>query len=156
MLRLSITLSLLMSSSATIAQEGRFAIQCRGMSTMADTITGSLLTSSDDLPKQVYVLDAARDLVEHALEPRQEFESVCDSKKDSRFVSFSKGLISVHSTGTMESGTEIVCDFSINRLSGNAELVHRMSFSGGRYNEYRWIMKCEPDVIPTFNSPRKF
>jgi hypothetical protein len=156
MLRLSITLSLLISSSATVAQERRFAIHCRGMSTMADTVTGSLLTSTNDLPKQIYVLDSARNLVEHALEPRQEFESVCDAEKGSRSVSFSKGLISVHSTGTMESGTETVCDFSINRLSGNAELVSRMNFSGGRFHEYRWIMKCEPGVIPSFNSPQKF
>jgi hypothetical protein len=126
-----------------------FAIQCTGTARFTSDVSGERRTRNYDVPRQVYVIDEARQRVQRAMEPRQEFEDVCGRGAivDSR--DFSPGLINVRteSAGAM-------CDFSVNRVTGEAEFFSVQELPGGRFGEMEWNMTCSPTEIPLFDRSR--
>jgi hypothetical protein len=127
----------------------RFAIACTGTARFTDNVSGRESVRAYPLPRNIYVLDEAAKSVQHALEPRQEFEDVCfrDGTIDS--VSFSPGLISVRSEKAGD-----FCDFSVSRATGKGKYFSRAEFGGGQFSQIEFQMTCDRAEIPVFDSSR--
>ena len=144
--RSSAVAALLLVGAAQPAAPEPFAIAYTGEAQFADSMAGS---RSYELPTQIYVFDEGTNRVQHALEPRQEFEDVCFRGGYIDRVSFSPGLISVRSeqTGRM-------CDFSVNRQTGDAEYVTHTDLPGGGFSQIEFRMTCSPAEISVFDRSR--
>jgi hypothetical protein len=148
--------SLAMANSAVQLEEP-FAVECTGISTSTGNTSGRDREVKHDLGKQVYVLDQQKQTVSRALEPRQEFDPVCNIKGDMAFVSFSPGLISADSNSPFESDPYSTCKFELNRMTGKGSQTLRMEWKGGRFHELKWEFDCAKTAIPVFDlSKRKF
>jgi hypothetical protein len=127
----------------------QFAIACTGTARFTDNVTGRESVRAYPLPRRVYVLDETTKSVQHALEPRQEFENVCfrDGYIDS--VSFSPGLISVRSEKAGD-----LCEFSVSRATGEGKYFSRTELGGGQFSQIEFQMTCDRAEIPVFD-PRR-
>lgn len=129
----------------------RFAIACDGTGAAADTVTGRIIRHQSKLKTNVYVIDDVAKTVDHALEPRQEFEPVCEvSNGGDRLVDISQGLIRATSGGDLSTTTSTTCSFEVNRRTGTAKFELKIEFSKTQYNLNVWQMQCRPTSIPTF------
>jgi hypothetical protein len=150
MTRAKICLAIALIGHATVSPAARIGIACVGTSFAEHNLTGAVRQSAVPMPKQIYVIDEERKTVERALMPRQEFETVCSSKKGPPFVSISPGLVLVSAAPDFSvNGTE--CSLELDRQTGKAVYVLKMNFEGGHYDQLRWEMTCEKSSIPVFH-----
>jgi hypothetical protein len=137
-------------SGSGIAEAARFGIECTGVATMEDTVAGKPLTSADDLPLQIYVIDEERNKVQRALVPRQEFETWCSELAgETCDVDISPGLIKV-TTSSHEGGVASSSSLSFDRAAGTGEYRLELRWDDGRYHRLFWKMGCRPGKIPAF------
>ena len=146
---IAITAVTLLTGAAQPSIENRFAIACVGTAQFRGTTTGSLMTRNYDVPRKVYVFDEAANRVQLTLHPRQEFEDVCFQDGYIASVDFAPGLISVRSEDTGR-----MCDFKVNRVTGEAEYFSHQDLPGGRYEQMEWRMSCSRAEIPVFDQRR--
>ena len=144
----AVVLTLLMGAAVPAAAQP-FAIRCTGTAEFTDNMSGESNSRRYDLPPQIYVLDEAGRNVRRALLARQEFEEICfrGGSVDSR--SFSPGLIAVRSEATGR-----LCDFTVNRATGQAEYVSHEDMPGGRFSRIEFNMTCEATEPPVFDRRR--
>lgn len=153
-MKLTSVLMLALTATTVSDQEGPVAIACVGTST-ATRDSGRV--NRDNLPQQVFVFDALTQSVSRALEPRQEFEQVCGSRKGLRFVSISPGLVIARSDDPSDTDPMWTCKFEADRMAGTASYSLRGEWQDGRFHEISWDMKCRKAEVPVFDlSKRKF
>ena len=134
-----------------------FAVECVGTSKSRSTLSGRLVENSDDLGKQVYVVDPVKEAVYRALFPRQEFDPVCAGKGQIPFGSVSPGLILAKSEDPYGSDPFSTCDFELDRMTGKGTQSLNMEWSDGRYIKLEWTFDCEKTEVPIFDpTKRKF
>jgi hypothetical protein len=137
----------------TVAGAANFAVACTGTAYAENNLSGPVSKSTDQLPKQVYVIDEDSKTVRRALFPRQQFDKVCPSSKGDPSVDISPGLILV--TGPPDFGeNSVTCSLELDRQTGHAVFKLSMTFSGERYNNLRWDMICDKAPVPVF-TPKK-
>ncbi len=150
-MRVQVVVASLVMAHASTADANKFAVACRGTSYSESTMTGDMRRSTDALQTQVYVIDEEKSSVQHALIPRQEFETVCALGKGDPSVSISPGLILV--SGAPDFDQESTdCSLELDRKSGKGEQVLKINFADGNYHKLRWVMSCAKSAIPQFDT----
>ena len=134
-------------SCGSIAQAEPFAIACTGTAQFTDKIGDQRSVRNYPLPKQTYVFHEQAKRAQKALEPRQQFEDVCFRGGYIDSVTFTPGLIVVHSEKPNE-----ICDFKVDRKTGEGEYFSRADFAADRYSEIEFKMNCSRAEIPVFDS----
>jgi hypothetical protein len=142
-------LALLLLAAAQPVAAGPFAIRCTGSAEFRDKISGERTTRRPELPAQIYVVDEGNRRVQRALVPRQEFEDVCGRGTEQDVRDFSPGLIMVRTLSS-----DRMCDFRVNRATGEAEYFSHQDLPAGDYNQMEWRMTCSPTQIPVFDRSR--
>lgn len=134
-----------------------FAVECVGHSTSRSTLSGRLVENSDDLGKQVYVIEPKSKAVFRALFPRQEFDPVCAGKGQITFGSISPGLILAKAEDPSGADPFWTCEFELDRMTGKGTQNLKMEASDGRYLNVKWTFDCEKTEVPIFDpAKRKF
>ena len=137
-------------SSANATQ---FAISCKGTAVNKYMVGSLNREKSNPLPEQIYVVDEGSKVVRRALIPRQEYDTVCESKGKAPDVSIAPGLILV--TGTPDFSDDYAeCRLEIDRKTGKAQHFMRFSLSGDNYTEMTWDMMCKKTAIPDFDTSK--
>lgn len=142
-------LGLLPIASPMSAATAPFAIACTGRAEFSRSAAGEVTRGNYDVPRQIYVLNQQAGRVQRAMEPRQQFEDVCSGTGRVTRVDFSPGLIIVHSEG---SGS--LCDFKVDRRTGEAEFFSHLGLPGGDFHEMEWKMTCDRTDVPVFDTSR--
>jgi hypothetical protein len=150
--KILIAVAMLGACTAQPTHANPFAIECTGTAQMRDKIGDERSVRNYPLPAQTYVFDEGAKRVQKALIPRQQFEDVCFRGGYIDSVTFTPGLIIVHSEKR-----DGLCDFKVNRKTGEGEYFSRADFSPDRYSEIQFKMTCSPTKIPVFDfSKNKF
>ena len=138
-----------LTGAAQASSDPRFAIACEGTARFTETITGERIVRDYDLPTQIYVFHEAERRAQRALVPRLEFEDLCFRGGFIDNIGFSPGLIFVRSERAGE-----MCDFTVDRTTGEAHYFAHRDLPGGRYSQMAWRMTCSPAELPDFDRDR--
>ena len=136
-------------SCGSTARASPFAIACTGTAQFTDKIGEEREVRNYPLPEQIYVFDEDAKRAQRALIPRQQFEDVCFRGGYIDNVKFTPGLIIVRSEKQDQ-----LCDFEVNRKTGDGEYFSHADFSADHYNEIQFKMTCSRTEVPVFDSSK--
>lgn len=126
------------------------AVSCTGTSDTDIRMGGKTAKETTPLPEQIYVIDAGKNELRHALLGKREYENFCTVVAPNCTVTITPTRVRAGGSKPADNGSTVEVQFDLNRTSGVGRFELIMMLPNSQHVKLRWNMQCKPTTAPVF------